>query len=284
VKKIILIDGYGLVFKGFYGAPDMCKKDGTPTGAVFNFVKSLRYIVSGLKFSHIVVAFDTGQKTFRHDKYKEYKANRPPCDARLVPQFPVIREVAEAFNMRGVEKNGYEADDVIATLTRRAIEENFDEIVIISSDKDLMQLVDDKHKVRIFDNFRSTYYDENAVCKKWGVKHPKQILDILSLMGDSSDNIPGVPGIGEVKSKRIINEFDSVENLVNNLDKIGGKKDKENISNNLDKLFLSRELVQLKNDVPLENQMDDFLYKYYDNRLLSDFLRKQEFYSLLGLI
>ena len=212
-NKIALIDGYGFVFRAFHSLPPLTRADGTPVGAVYGFTNMLIRLLASLDVSHISVVFDSGSKTFRNEIYSGYKANRPPCPPELIPQFPLIREVAESLNIHILEKVGYEADDLIATIAKNVDKNEFD-VVIVSSDKDLMQLVDDH--ILMFDAMKNKIIGAKEVVEKFMVM-PDKVLDVLSLMGDSSDNVPGVRGIGPKTAAELINHYGSLENLLENL-------------------------------------------------------------------
>jgi DNA polymerase-1 len=209
MKKIALIDGYGFVFRAYHSLPDLTRNDGTPVGAVFGFTNMIIKILASLDVSHIAIIFDSGGKNFRHELYKEYKANRPPCPENLIPQFAIIRECANALNIATLEKSGFEADDIIATLAKKCYNEDF-ETLIISSDKDLMQLINDRTKM--YDAMKNKIIDSSSVKEKFSVT-PDKVLDVLALIGDASDNIPGVKGIGEVSASELINQFGSLEKI-----------------------------------------------------------------------
>jgi len=276
-KKLILIDGYGFLFRAYYAIQKLTKRDGTPTGAVYGFTKMLRNILLYMHSTHLAVVFDTGKKNFRHELYPEYKANRPPAPVDLIPQFPVVREAAEALSLAVIEKVGYEADDVIATLTRRAEEEGF-EVVICSSDKDLMQLVSEN--VTMYDGMKRKKIGINEVKEKWGVE-PEQVLDLLSLTGDSSDNVPGVPGIGPKTAADLINKYKTLEEVLSNAEEIRKIKLKESLIANSDKAILSKKLITLDKNVILNFDLDVLSLKALDPIKFIKFLKGQEFYSIV---
>ena len=275
--KLAIIDGYAFVFRAFYSMPNLTRKDNTPVGAVYGFINMLMKIVADKSVTHIVVTFDSGSKSFRNDIYPKYKANRPPCPEGLIPQFPLVREAAEALNLTIIEKVGFEADDIIATLTNKIDKKNCD-IFIYSSDKDLMQLVDDD--IKMFDPIKNKIIGEAEVIEKFKVK-PKQVLDILSLMGDSSDNIPGVKGIGPKGAADLIAEFGNLENLLQNVDNLSKKRAKELLKEGKDSAILSKKLASLCFDVPLDFGLEDFLLSQTPMEKLTKFLQEQNFQSLL---
>ena len=190
-KHVFLVDGSGFIFRAFHALPPMSRDDGTPTNAVFGFTNMLIKLIEDLKADHCAIIFDTARKTFRNDVYKEYKANRPPPPDELIPQFALIREAVRAFNIACIEMEGYEADDLIATYTRLAREQDAD-VTIVSSDKDLMQLVGPD--IKMFDPMKNKDIGVEDVIEKFGVG-PQHVVDVQALAGDTSDNVPGVPGV-----------------------------------------------------------------------------------------
>ncbi len=279
-KKIALIDGYGFVFRAFHALPPMKREDGTPIGAVYGFTNMLIKLLANLNVSHAAVVFDSGSKTFRNQIYPEYKAHRPPCPEELKPQFSIIREVAEALNLAILEKVGFEADDLIATVARQAEKQNF-QVLIISSDKDLMQLVNSQ--ILLYDGLKNKIIGEQEVMEKFLVK-PCQVLDVLSLMGDASDNIPGIKGIGPKIAAELINQYQNLENLLENLSEIKQEKRRETLIAGVEMAKLSKQLVTLCENVPISDNMQDYLMQNINGRKLISFLEKQGFKSLVGRV
>ncbi len=277
MKKLILIDGYSFLFRAFFAIRGLTRQDGTPVNGLYGFSRMLIKIITEIEYSHIAVAFDAGGKTFRNEIYKEYKANRPPCPPELIPQFPLVRDLVKSLNIVSLEKKGFEADDIIATFAKKAELEGF-EVVIVSSDKDLMQLVDDK--VVMFDGMKGEYVGVEKVKEKWGVE-PKKVLDVLSLMGDSSDNVPGVAGIGPKTASELINEYGDIDNLLKNLDKIKQNKRRESLISGVDNILLSKKLITLDENVETDFTLSDLEFKQYDYRKFLEFLTDQEFYSMV---
>ena len=277
MKKLILVDGYSFLFRAFFAIRNLTRSDGTPVGALYGFARMLMKIITEIEYSHIAVVFDTGEKTFRNEIYSEYKANRPPCPEDLKPQFPLVRELVKVLNIKSLEKIGYEADDIIATYSKKAEEEGF-EVMIVSSDKDLMQLVDDK--VHMYDGMKNEIIDSEKVKEKWGVD-PVHVLDVLTLMGDSSDNVPGVPGIGPKTATELISKYGDVDNLVKNVKDIKQTKRREAIENNIANIELSKKLIALDKNVEMDETVDDLEFKQYDCKELLNFLSKQEFNSMV---
>jgi len=281
-----LIDGSGYIFRAYYALPPLSRKsDGLPTGAVSGFCSMLFKLLedarsddSKNKPTHFAVIFDSARKNFRNEIYSDYKANRTEAPEDLVPQFEYIRKSVEAFNLPSIELLNYEADDLIATYAKKITEAGA-KVTVISSDKDLMQLV--SNKVRLFDPMKSKVIGEKEVIEKFGVK-PDQVIDVQSLAGDSSDNVPGVPGIGIKTAAELINKYKTLENLLKKASEIPQNKRRETLMSNPDKARLSKQLVTLKNDVPLKNDAADFIIKDINKDKLYDFLRDMEFNRLLS--
>lgn len=277
-KKIFLIDGSGFIYRAFHALPPLTRKDGTPIGAVYGFVKAIRALQQRINSGYLAVVFDAGKKTFRNDLYPEYKAHRPPTPEELIPQFPIVREAVKALNIAAVESDGYEADDVIATYAKKAKEEGL-EVVIVSSDKDLMQLIDDK--VSMYDALKSRSIGEEEVVKKFGVA-PDKVIDAQALIGDSSDNIPGVAGIGVKTAAQLINEYGSLDNLLEHAEEIPQKKRRETLLASKDIAKLSYELVKLCDDVPVAMPLEEMKNKPVDEKTLAEFFKEQGFHGLLA--
>ena len=281
-----LIDGSGYIFRAYYALPPLSRKsDGLPTGAVSGFCSMLFKLLedarsddSKNKPTHFAVIFDSARKNFRNEIYSEYKANREEAPDDLAPQFEYIRKSVEAFNLPSIELLNYEADDLIATYAKKITEAGA-KVTVISSDKDLMQLV--SNKVRLFDPMKSKVIGEKDVIEKFGVK-PSQVIDVQSLAGDSSDNVPGVPGIGVKTAAELINKYKTLENLLKKASEIPQNKRRETLLSNKDKAMISKQLVTLKNDVPLRNDAADFIIKDINKDKLYDFLRDMEFNRLLS--
>ncbi len=283
-----LIDGSGYIFRAYYALPPLTRKsDGLPVGAVSGFCNMLFKLLEDTKSSenlerptHFAVIFDSARKNFRNEIYPEYKGNRSEAPDDLVPQFDYIRKSVLAFNLPSIELLNYEADDLIATYVEQILSEGA-KVTIVSSDKDLMQLY--KKNVRIFDPMKSKFINEEDVNKKFGVK-PKEVVDVQALAGDSSDNVPGVPGIGVKTAAELINEYKTLENLLKNANKIKQNKRRETIIENKEKAILSKKLVTLKRDVPVKNKISEFELKQIDKDKLYEFLREMEFNRLLSSV
>ena len=281
-----LIDGSGYIFRAYYALPPLSRKsDGMPTGAVSGFCNMLFKLLEDSKSednknkpTHFVVIFDSARKNFRNEIYSEYKANRSDAPDDLIPQFEYIRKSVHAFNLPSVELLNYEADDLIATYSEQIIKENA-KVTIVSSDKDLMQLY--KKNIRIYDPMKNKFINEEDIFKKFGVKSEK-VIDVQSLAGDSSDNIPGVPGIGIKTAAELINKYGDLDNLLKNANQIKQNKRRETLIENKNKALISKKLVTLKKDVPVKNKINEFKLKEIDKKKLYDFLREMEFNRLLS--
>jgi len=283
-----LIDGSGYIFRAYYALPPLSRKsDGLPTGAVNGFCTMLYKLLEDSrsdagknKPTHFVVIFDSARKNFRNEIYKDYKANRTETPEDLAPQFEYIRKSVEAFNVTSAEMLNYEADDLIATYTDKIIKKGA-KVTIISGDKDLMQLV--KPGVRLYDPMKSKVLGNKEVKEKFGVE-PSKVVDVQALAGDSSDNVPGVPGIGIKTAAELINKYKSLDKLLEKAHEIPQNKRRETILENKNKAILSRRLVELKNDVPVKQKIETFTLKKINKEKLYDFLREMEFNRLLSQV
>ncbi|MFT5702913.1 MAG: DNA polymerase-1 [Rickettsiales bacterium] len=278
--KIALIDSYGFVFRAFHSLPPLTRSDGTPVGAVYGFTNMIIKLLANLQVSHIAAVFDSGSKTFRNDMYPAYKANRPPCPEELIPQFPIVREVAEALSLPILERVGFEADDLIATVAKQAARNGF-EVLVISSDKDLMQLVDEN--TNMYDAMKNKMIGIAQVEEKFAVK-PTQVLDVLSLMGDASDNVPGVRGIGPKTAAELINKYQTLENLFENLDEIKQEKRRQMLKDGVENAKLSKRLITLCETVPVSDNLEDYVLQNIDGQKLVSFLEKQGFRGLVSKV
>ena len=283
-----LIDGSGYIFRAYYALPPLSRKsDGLPTGAVNGFCNMLFKLLEDSKSednkekpTHFAVIFDSARKNFRNEIYSDYKANRADAPDDLIPQFDYIRKSVLAFNLPSIELLNYEADDLIATYVENILKAGA-KVTIVSSDKDLMQLY--KKNVRIYDPMKNKFINNDDVIKKFGV-NPDKVIDVQALAGDSSDNVPGVPGIGVKTAAELISNYGSIENLLNNLEKIKQNKRRETLIENKDKAIISKKLVTLKKDVPIKVEPSDFLIKKIDKEKLYTFLRDMEFNRLLSSV
>ena len=255
-KRLVLVDGSGFIFRAYHALPPLKKSDGTPTGAVSGYCNMLFKLINEIKefkATHIAVIFDHKDKTFRSDIYQNYKANRPPPPEDLVPQFQLIRDATEAFGFIAIDKKGYEADDIIATLSKKATEEGAI-VTIFSSDKDLMQLV--SNDIKMYDPIRNIFIDIDRVKEKFGVT-PDKVIDVQALVGDTVDNVPGVPGVGVKTASSLISEFGNVETLIEKCNTINKDRIRKLISDNVDKIILSKRLVTLHKTIEIETKLED---------------------------
>jgi len=283
-----LIDGSGFIFRAYYALPPLTRKsDGLPVGAVTGFCNMLFKLLEDSKSdqnlekpSHFAVIFDSARKNFRNEIYSEYKANRSDAPDDLIPQFDYIRKSVEAFNLPSIELINYEADDLIATYVEQILAEGA-KATIVSSDKDLMQLF--KKNVRIYDPMKNKFITSEDVNIKFGVG-PEKVIDVQALAGDSTDNVPGVPGIGVKTAAELINEYGTLENLLKNSNKIKQNKRRETLIENREKAIISKKLVTLKKDVPVENNIHEFELKSVNKDKLYSFLREMEFNRLLSSV
>ena len=280
-KHLFLIDGSGYIFRAYYALPPLTRKsDGLPVGAVSGFCNMLYSFLEKAKSgnsmdtpTHLAVIFDSARKNFRNDIYKDYKGNRSDAPDDLVPQFDYIRKAVKAFNLPSIELLNYEADDLIATYKSEAKKKKI-KLTIVSSDKDLMQLVDSE--TFMLDTMKDRHIGINEVKEKFGVL-PDKVIDVQSLAGDSVDNIPGVPGIGIKTAAELINQFGSLDKLLEKAETIKQPKRRQALLENKDKALISRKLVTLKNDVPVKETIDDFVLKSLDKEKIFNFLDEMEF-------
>ena len=281
-----LIDGSGYIFRAYYALPPLTRKsDGLPTGAVSGFCSMLFKLLEDSKSNqnlqkptHFAVIFDSARKTFRNEIYSDYKANRSEAPDDLAPQFEYIRKSVLAFNLPSVDLPNYEADDLIATYVEKILKKGA-KVTIVSSDKDLMQLY--KKGVRIFDPMKNKFISEEDIINKFGVDASK-VIDVQSLAGDSSDNVPGVPGIGVKTAAELINKYGTLEKLLKSANEIKQNKRRETLIENKDKAIISKQLVTLKKDSPVNRDLSEFKLKEIDKDKLYKFLREMEFNRLLS--
>ena len=281
-----LIDGSGYIFRAYYALPPLTRKsDGLPTGAVSGFCNMLFKLLEDSKSNenkhkptHFAVIFDSARKNFRNEIYSDYKGNRSDAPDDLIPQFEYIRKSVLAFNLPSIELLNYEADDLIATYSEQILKLG-GKVTNVSSDKDLMQLY--KKNIRIYDPMKNKFVNEEDIKNKFGVGAEK-VIDVQSLAGDSSDNVPGVPGIGVKTAAELINNFGTLENLLKNASQIKQNKRRETLIENKDKALISKKLVTLKKDVPVKDKAENFILKEIDREKLYSFLREMEFNRLLS--
>ncbi len=275
--RLYLIDGFANIFRAFYAIRNLSNSKGEATNAVFGFLQMLRKLLEDEEPAYVGVAFDVGRDTVRSEKYEEYKANRAPMPEDLRPQVPWIRKVIEAYKIPILEMPKYEADDVLGTLAKKASAAGY-EVHLLSADKDLMQLVGDG--VYLYHTGRSKLYDSALVEEDFGVP-PEQVVDVLALMGDASDNVPGVPGIGAKGAQNLIREHGSVEALLEKAGEVKRKSYREGLEQNREQALLSKELVTIHRDLPLEFEPEKLRREDPDLEALVEICREMEFHSLL---
>ena len=273
-----LIDGSGYIFRAFHALPPMTRPDGTPVNAVYGFSNMLAKLIEDVDSPYMAVVFDTARTSFRNDIYPDYKAHRPPPPEELVPQFALIREATRAFAVPCIERAGFEADDLIATLARRAANAGR-EVVIMSSDKDLMQLVDER--VTMLDPMKNRVIGRAEVVERFGVG-PERVVDVQALAGDSTDNVPGVPGVGVKIAAELIGAYGDLDTLLARAGEIRQPRRRENLIAHAGLARISRDLVTLRTDAPVAETLDELVLGAPDPDVLLGFLRAQGFQSMLA--
>lgn len=284
MNKLVLIDGNSLSFRAFYALPLLSNKAGIHTNAIYGFAMLLQKILKEEQPNHFLVAFDAGKTTFRHEKYSEYKGGRQSTPPELSEQFPYIRQLLDEYHIKYYELENYEADDIIGTLSKQA-EASGLETIIITGDRDLTQLATDH--VTIYYTKKGVtdvdHYTPEFIAEKYNGLLPKQIIDMKGLMGDTSDNIPGVAGVGEKTAIKLLNQFHSVEGVYNHLDEVSGKKLKENLENSKADAFMSKDLATINCDSPIKvNLKDTIMGDLNDNKDKIELFQKLEFKQLLN--
>lgn len=283
-KKIMLVDGNSLLFRAFYALPLLQTRDGIYTNAVYGFLTMLNRAIKDLQPTHILVAFDRDRVTFRNETFTAYKANRLETPAELGGQFALVREVLEAMNIDYLEMQGFEADDIIGTLSLNAEKEGMD-CIIVTGDNDSLQLVSECTRVCMTKKgiTEMEFYDPAKVKEKWEVD-PEQMIEIKALMGDSSDNIPGVPGVGPKTAIKLMKEYGSLENLYEHLDQVKGKKLVENLTTYKDQAYMSRELATIVRHMQIDNALDDFVVKEVNRTELIPLFQRLQFNNFLNAL
>jgi len=276
---LYLIDGNSYIYRAYHAVRSLATSKGLPTNAIYGFTNMLLKIVKEKKPDYLAIAFDTKGPTKRHIEYEQYKAHRPEMPKDLVPQIPYIHRLVEAFNIPAILMEGYEADDIIGTISKK-MEKDFD-VVIVTGDKDMLQLI--SQNIKIYDTLKEKVYEEKDVVERFGVP-PDKVVEVMGLMGDASDNIPGVHGIGEKTATALIAEFGSIENLLSNIDKIKKPKLAEALKGSADIARLSRGLATIILDCPIEINLNKYKKKEPDNAILLSLLKELEFTSLLKQI
>lgn len=280
-KRLVIIDGNSLINRAFYALPDLVTREGIHTNGVFGFVKMINKVQEDYRPDYLSVAFDLKAPTFRHIQYKEYKAQRKKMPNELAQQMPILKDILDAYKIHRTELDGFEADDLIGTIAKLCAEKGL-EVIIVTGDRDALQLVSENIKVMITKKGISNLevYDRDMVKEKYGVT-PERIIDFKGLVGDKSDNIPGVPGIGEKTASKLLNEFSTVEELIMNVDNISSKSHREKIRDNAEIALLSKRLATIKIDIPLDIDIEELRLVEPDNEKLIELFKKYEFNSLI---
>ena len=280
-NKLVLIDGNSIAYRAFFALPLLSNEKGIHTNAIYGFTMMLMRILEEEKPTHMLVAFDAGKTTFRHKTFGEYKGGRQKTPPELSEQFSFLRELLDAYNIKRYELPEYEADDIIGTLARQAANDDFT-VKIISGDKDLTQLATDKITVDItkkgitdVDSYTPAFIEE-----KYGLS-VDQIIDMKGLMGDSSDNIPGVPGVGEKTAIKLLKEYGTIEKLLESIKQVSGKKLKEKLEENKEQAIMSKELATIMTEAPVELQVDELIYEGFDKKKVISIFKELSFNSLL---
>ena len=286
IPRLFLVDGSSYIFRAFFAIPSLTNSAGLPTNAIFGFTNILLKFLKQYKPEYVAVALDAGRVTFRNEMFAGYKGNRPEAPADLIPQFPYFRKVLDALNLPLLEIPGYEADDIIATLCERLSGQGC-ELVVVSSDKDLMQLV--TNGVKLLDSAKNRWIGKDEVKEKFGVT-PEQVIDVMGLMGDAVDNIPGVKGIGEKTAGALIQQFHSLENLYDHLDEMelmklrGAARIRQILEASKEQAFLSRALATVKRDVPLDTGLEELKFTGFNFAKTRTLFSELEFTNLIKLI
>ncbi|WP_161513135.1 DNA polymerase I [Bacillus sp. AIIW2] len=283
-KKLVLVDGNSLAYRAFFALPLLSNEKGIHTNAVYGFTTILMKMLEEEKPTHMLVAFDAGKTTFRHKTFKEYKGGRQKTPPELSEQLPFIRELLDAYQISRYELENYEADDIIGTLAKSAEKDGF-EVKIFSGDKDLTQLATEGTTVAITKKGITDveYYTPEHIREKYGLT-PEQIIDMKGLMGDSSDNIPGVPGVGEKTAIKLLKQFHTVEELLSSIDEVSGKKLKEKLEEFKEQALMSKELATITTEAPLEVTLDSLGYEGFDREAVVKIFKDLGFNSLLERI
>jgi DNA polymerase-1 len=277
-ENFFIIDGHSQLYQAYYAITGLTTPKGQPINAVYGFTRMLRKIIKEDKPCYMAIAFDTKGPTFRHIEYKEYKSHRKPTPDDLVSQIPLLYDVIDAYNIPLYAIQGFEADDIIGTISKKLSKEHI-ECTIITIDKDMDQLID-KH-IRIFNPRKKEIRDIEKLRKEKGIV-PENVIDILALGGDSSDNIPGIPGIGYKTALNLIREWKSLENVISNVDKIKGKKKQENLLKYTELARLSKRLATINTKVPLDFNLEACRLTDFNNIKLNELFTNYGFKSFIA--
>lgn len=276
-KKLLLVDGSSYLYRAYYALPPLSAPDGTPTGAIYGFVRMLLKLISTFNTPYIAVVFDRPEKTVRHKIYKEYKATRKETPNDLQVQIPKIKEIIKLLGIKILEIPGYEADDIIATLSKKAENLGF-EVIIVTPDKDMNQLID--QHIKIFNPMKEEIVDTQKVIEKYGVS-PQQFIDYLVLVGDSIDNIPGIKGVGPKTAASLLQEFGSIDRILENKDKLKGKLKESFAAVSKEDIQLVRSLVKLHQDIDIPVEIESLKKDKPDLIKLKEIFEKLGFKSLI---
>jgi len=275
-ETIYLVDGSSYIHRAYHAIRDLSNSKGLPTNAIFGFTKMILKLLDEKKPKYIAIVFDTKGPTFRHQLYEQYKATRPPMPEDLVVQLPYIKRVLQGLNVKMLEREGYEADDIIGTMARLGEEKDF-RVVMVTGDKDFRQII--SPQTSMWDSMRDRFTDYETLKEEYGLE-PAQIIDLMGLSGDSSDNIPGVPGVGEKTAATLIGEFGSLENVFEHLEEIKKKRLKENLENSQSDAILSKKLVTIDRYVPIDEDLMDLIIREPNRQELAEIFRELEFREL----
>ena len=283
-NRLMIIDGSSLLYRGFYALPLLSTKEGIYTNGVYGFLTMFYRITEEYEPDYLCVAFDKATPTFRHLEFDSYKANREKAPNELSLQFPILKEILSAMKIKQIEIEGYEADDIAGTIAKFGEEKEM-EVILVTGDKDYLQLASENSKVLVTRKgiTELEIFDDKAIMDKYGIT-PKQFVDLKGLMGDQSDNIPGVPGIGEKTGLKLLKEFGSMENIYENIEDVSGKKRKESLMEYKQQAFMSRKLAEIVINVPIEINVEEFKVEEPHWEGLKDLYEKLEFKSLLEKI
>ncbi len=279
-RELYLIDGTSYIYRAFFALPPLSNSRGVSTNAIYGFTNMLLKVLREQTPTYLGVVFDAGGETERHREFAEYKAQRPPIPDTLAPQIPYIYQLVEAMHIPTLMEEGYEADDIIGTVAMRAAAEGF-QVVIVTGDKDFLQLVGPN--IQIYDSMREKTYGSREVEARYGVP-PQAMVELMSLTGDPIDNIPGVPGIGEKTASRLIQEFETVENLLYHLDSVKQPRLREALRSHAEQIRRNRSLVAIRTDLPLSLTCEAFQRQEPDRERLTHLFRELEFTRLLPLV
>ena len=275
-KKVCLIDGSGYIFRAFYALPPLNTQDGTPVNAVLGFMNMFMRLTAKIKCDYCLVLFDAKRQNYRNEIFADYKGTRKEIPEELIPQFPIIHQAVEVLNLNHLEMEGFEADDLIATYARKALEEG-DEVVVVSADKDLMQLI--RPGVEFYDSMKDKFFTPEDVREKFGV-YPDRVVDVQALAGDATDNVPGVPGIGLKTAAELVNQFGSLDEVLNHAGEIKQNKRRETLLANIENAKISLQLVKLRDDVNVPHELKDYTCKAPDLDKVLAFADKYELKSI----